>query len=596
MTLESEKIEGLNNSTVQIAYFSMEVGLEQGVPTYSGGLGILAGDTLKSCADLHLPVVGMTLFHENGYFIQKLDENGNQTEEPVEWDPASRMELLPYVVKVTICGRSVAIRAWRYMIEGVTGASVPVYFLDTNIEDNHLEDREITAYLYGGDEEYRLKQEVVLGIGGVRMLRAMGYRRLTTYHMNEGHASLLTLELLRENQRDPEEVWFEQARWDPEGVRDLCVFTTHTPVPAGHDRFPNDLIKKVLGRQKEKARAGEDPYLINDIPFEVVDGLSGTSDFHMTLLALNLSRYANGVAKKHGQVSKEMFPEYEIDSITNGVHVRTWMAPEFQSLMDEFVRGWRSDAFMLRQAVGIPPQRIWSAHERCKERLLDFVHEKTGVLLDRDVLTIGFARRATAYKRADLLFTDIARLKKIAQEAGRIQIIYAGKAHPRDESGKALIRRIVKVSKDLADTISIVYMENYNFDLGMLMTSGVDIWLNTPKRPQEASGTSGMKATLNGVINFSVLDGWWIEGHREGITGWAIGPRPSEAGAGTDQADVKDLYDKLEKVIVPTYYQKRDAWIHMMIDGLSLNGSFFNTNRMMLQYVSSAYLRQLDQK
>ena len=251
---------------------------------------------------------------------------------------------------------------------------------------------------------------------------------------------------------------------------------------------------------------------------------------------------------------------------------------------------------MLRQAVGIPPQRIWSAHERCKERLLDFVHEKTGVLLDPDVLTIGFARRATAYKRADLLFTDIARLKKIAQEAGRIQIIYAGKAHPRDESGKALIRRIVKVSKDLADTISIVYMENYNFDLGMLMTSGVDIWLNTPKRPQEASGTSGMKATLNGVINFSVLDGWWIEGHREGITGWAIGPRPSEAGAGTDQADVKDLYDKLEKVIVPTYYQKRDAWIHMMIDGLSLNGSFFNTNRMMLQYVSSAYLRQLDQK
>jgi starch phosphorylase len=596
MTLESEKIEGLNNYTVKIAYFSMEVGLEQGVPTYSGGLGILAGDTLKSCADLHLPVVGMTLLHENGYFIQRLDDQGNQSEEPVEWDPTSRMELLPYLVKVTICGQEVSIRAWRYMIEGVTGATVPVYFLDTNIEENRGEDREITAYLYGGDEEYRLKQEAVLGIGGVRMLRAMGYNRLTTYHMNEGHASLLTLELLRENRRDPESVWFEQARWDPESVRDLCVFTTHTPVSAGHDRFPNQLVKKVLGEQRVNPKAGQDPYLVNEIPFEVVDGLSGTDEFHMTLLALNLSRYANGVAKKHGQVSKEMFPEYEIDSITNGVHVNTWMAEKIQALMDKYVKGWKSDAFMLRQAVGIPPDEIWAAHQACKQRLCDYVRQNTGLGLDRDVLTIGFARRATAYKRADLIFTDLERLKKIAGEAGKFQLVYAGKAHPKDDSGKDLIRRIVQVSKDLDSVIPIVYLENYDFDLGMMLTSGVDVWLNTPKRPQEASGTSGMKATLNGVINFSVLDGWWIEGHREGITGWSIGPRPSKVspGAGSDEGDVRDLYDKLEKVIIPTYYEKRDDWIEMMVDGLSLNGSFFNTHRMMLQYVSSAYLRKLD--
>jgi starch phosphorylase len=596
MTLESEKIEQMNRYVVKIAYFSMEVGLEQEVPTYSGGLGILAGDTLKSCADLQLPVVGMTLLHANGYFIQKLDNMGNQTEEPVDWDPSSCMELLPYLVKVKICGRDVGIRAWRYQIQGASGSRVPIYFLDTNIQDNDPEDRELTAQLYGGDEEYRFKQEVVLGIGGVRMLRAMGYNRLTTFHMNEGHASLLTLELLRENEKDPESVWFEQARWDPESVRDLCVFTTHTPVSAGHDKFSNGLVKKVLGAARENPKAGEDPFLIHSIPFDVVDRLSGEHEFHMTLLALNLSRYANGVAKKHGQVSKDMFPEYEIDSITNGVHVRTWLSREFRALMDQYVPGWESDSFLLRQAVGIPSDEIWSAHQACKRKLLDVVKSKTGLSLDPDVLTIGFARRATAYKRADLLFRDVERLKKIVEKAGKFQLIYAGKAHPKDGSGKDLIRRIVQLSKDLSTTIPVVYLENYDFSLGRLMTSGVDVWMNTPQRPQEASGTSGMKATLNGVINFSVLDGWWIEGHREGITGWSIGPRPSKAarGAGSDEADVRDLYEKLEHVIIPTYYQKRNVWIDMMKDGLSLNGSFFNTNRMMLQYVSSAYLRKLE--
>lgn len=596
MTLESEKIEQMNRFMVKIAYFTMEVGLEQEVPTYSGGLGILSGDTLKSCADLQLPVAGVTLKQEKGYFIQKLDEQGNQTEEPVNWDPTCCMELLPYRVKVKICGRDVAIQAWRYLIKGVSGSSVPVYFLDTNVEENAVEDREITAYLYGGDEEYRLKQEAVLGIGGIRMLRALGYNRLTTYHMNEGHASLLTLELLRMHERDPESVWFEEARWDPDAVRDLCVFTTHTPVPAGHDRFPFDLVKKVLGTRKQSPRAGEDPYLIHQIPFEVVDRLSGEQEFHMTLLALNLSRYANGVAKKHGQVSKAMFPEYEIDSITNGVHVNTWMSREFQELMSRYVPGWEGDAFLLRQAVGIPPDDIWSAHQVCKKRLFDYVRDKTGTVLDPEILTIGFARRATAYKRADLIFRDLDRLKRIAAEGGKFQLVYAGKAHPRDASGKDLIRRIVRLARDLSATIPIVYLENYDISLGKLMTSGVDIWLNTPKRPQEASGTSGMKATLNGVINFSVLDGWWIEGHREGITGWSIGPRPSGAvrAADSDAADADDLYEKLEKVILPAYYHKRNEWIEIMLNGLSLNGSFFNTHRMMLQYVSSAYLRKLE--
>ncbi len=596
MTLESEKIEEMNECFVKIAYFSMEVGLEQDVPTYSGGLGILAGDTLKSCADLHLPVVGMTLLQGKGYFIQKLDENGKQSEEPVDWDPSSSMKLLPYIVKVRIDDREVAIQAWRYMIRGETDAAVPVYFLDTNVEDNHPEDREITSYLYGGDHTYRFKQEIVLGIGGVKMLRAMGYDRLTTYHMNEGHASLLTLELLRENEKDPEAVWFEQARWDPDTVKDLCVFTTHTPVPAGHDRFDNGLVKKLLGEKKENPKGGEDPYLVHNIPFEIIDNLSGKGELNMTLLALNLSRYANGVAKKHGQVSKEMFPEYEIDSITNGVHVRTWMSEEFQALMNKYIRGWKTDSFMLRQAMGIPPEEIWSAHKECKQKLFEFILRTTGVNLDPEVLTIGFARRAAAYKRGDLLFQDIERLKEIRKKVGKFQLVYAGKAHPKDEPGKDLIRTIFQRSRELADTIPIVYLENYDFSLGKLLTAGVDVWLNTPKRPQEASGTSGMKATLNGVINFSVLDGWWIEGHREGITGWSIGPRPSKvpAGVDTDTLDVQDLYEKLEKVILPTFYHNRDEWIGIMLNGISLNGSFFNTNRMMLQYVSSAYLRRLN--
>ncbi len=596
MVLEHEKIESLNHFAIKIAYFSMEVGLEEDIPTYSGGLGILAGDTLKSCADLHLPVAGMTLLQEKGYFIQRLDEQGNQREEPVNWSPSTCMECLPHVIKVRICGRNVHVRAWRYLVRGVTGSTVPVYFLDTNMEENTPEDREITSTLYGGDEEYRFKQEVVLGIGGVRMLRAMGYHSLSTFHMNEGHASLLTLELLRENEKDPEEVWFEQARWDPESVKELCVFTTHTPVPAGHDRFPNALVRKVLGGERTDPRSGEESCLIHGIPFEVVDRLSGTGEFNMTLLALNLSRYANGVAKRHGEVSQEMFPEYEIDAITNGVHVRTWMSAEFQALMDRYVPGWKSDSFLLRQAVGIPPDEIWEAHQACKKKLLDAVREKTGRVLDPDILTIGFARRAAAYKRADLLFRDVERLKRIVGKAGKFQLIYAGKAHPKDEPGKDLIRRIIQKSRELSDVVPIVYLENYDFALGKLMTSGVDIWLNNPLRPQEASGTSGMKATLNGVINFSVLDGWWIEGHREGITGWSIGPRPAKdtAPGDTDSADVRDLYDKLESVILPTYYHHREAWIGIMQNSLSLNGSFFNTNRMMLQYVSSAYLRKLE--
>jgi starch phosphorylase len=584
----SKIIEQMNGYEIRIAYFSMEVGLTEKIPTYSGGLGILAGDTLKACADIQLPVLGVTLLQEKGYFIQKLDDEGNQTEEYVDWDIFSNLELLPYTIKVEIEDRKVNVRVWRYLIEGAQGNYVPLYFLDTNQKDNSKDDRKITTHLYGGDKEYRFKQEIVLGIGGVRMLRAMGYHNLVTFHMNEGHASLLTLELLREKTRLLEEVWYEEARWDPDQVRNLCVFTTHTPMAAGHDRFPRELVMRMLGKKD----AEKDKWLINGVSSKVVEGLSGEDDFQMTLLALNLSRYANGVAKKHGQASKKMFPEHEIDAITNGVHIRSWASEPFQRLFDKYLHGWKTDPFLLRHSGGIPNEELWEAHMECKRRFCDYILEKTGITFDQDVLTLGFARRFTAYKRADLIFSDIKRLIEIAQNTGKFQLVFAGKAHPLDEPGKELIRKIFRHAKELSGKVPVVYLDRYDILLAKLITSGVDIWLNTPMRPLEASGTSGMKATLNGVLNFSVLDGWWIEGHQEGITGWSIGPKPSEVApdSNSSENDIINLYEKLEKVIIPKYYNKRESWIEMMRDALSVNGSFFTTNRMLLQYVSSAYL------
>jgi starch phosphorylase len=595
--MESSRVEQSDGYGAKIAYFSMEVGLTQEIPTYSGGLGILAGDTLKSCADLQLPVVGITLLHEKGYFIQCLDSQGNQTEKPVDWNPAShRMEILPYTVTVTLEERKVAIRVWRYTLSGLSGAQVPIYFLDTGLPENHPSDRGITAHLYGGDAEYRFKQEIILGIGGVRMLRAMGFKDLNTFHMNEGHASLLTLELLREGKKPAEEVWLEEARWDTAQVKDLCVFTTHTPVPAGHDRFPYPLVKKILG-QKEPLKTPQpiEFWRINEIPLKIVEQLAGEKEFHMTLLALNLSRYANGVAKKHGEVSKKLFPSHKIDSITNGVHTFTWTSPPFRKVFDQYIPGWANDPFLLRQAISIPPEALWAAHQECKERLCNTVREKANVQLDPNRLTIGFARRATAYKRADLIFRDINRLKEIAKKEGGIQLVFAGKAHPKDDPGKELIRRIIKNLDDVKEEIPSVYLENYDIYLAGLMTSGVDLWLNTPLRPHEASGTSGMKAALNGVLNFSILDGWWIEGHREGITGWCIGKPPTDGlqTDATDEADILDLYDKLERIILSKYYKDREGWIEMMKNALSLNSSFFSTHRMMLEYVSGAYLKKL---
>ncbi|MDH5768358.1 MAG: alpha-glucan family phosphorylase [Nitrospirota bacterium] len=559
----------------KIAYFSMEIGIQNDIPTYSGGLGVLAGDTIKSGADLKLPMIAVTLISKKGYFRQELDRKGKQIVHPVFWDPSMYMALLPTKITVQIEGRDVALQVWQYNVKSLTSGSVPIFFLDTDVEGNTPEDREITSYLYGGDLAYRLKQEIVLGIGGVRMLHELGFE-IKKYHMNEGHSSLLTIELLNMYKRPIEDVWDEKLVWDVDKVKDLCVFTTHTPVEAGHDKFPYDLVEMIMGEQ---------------IPLNVLKELGGRNHLNMTLLGLNLSEYINGVAKKHSEVSRNMFPGYEINAITNGVHSYTWTCESFKKIYDKYLPGWANEPELFVRIGRIPDEEIWDAHIEAKKNLFNYIKGETGVEFNINTLTIGFARRATAYKRADLLFSDIDRLERIGDE--KLQIVYAGKAHPKDETGKKLIEKIFSIKERLNDKIKMVYLNNYDMDIALKLVSGVDVWLNTPLRPREASGTSGMKAAHNGVLNFSVLDGWWIEGHIEGFTGWSIGPNPTEEilDDTMDTRDADDLYKKLEYVIIPIFYTNRHLWVRMMQNAIGKNAYYFNSHRMMRRYVTEAYIR-----
>ena len=550
----------------RIAYFSMEIGIDPKIPTYSGGLGILAGDTIKSCADLHVPLVAVTLLYRKGFFYQRLSEDRRQSEFPHEWKPKKLLTLLPRKVKLTIEGRTVTVGAWMYKVAGIKGYSIPIIFLDTDLEENSEYDRSLCHYLYGGDRKLRLAQEVVLGIGGVLMLRELGFHRLNRYHMNEGHASLLTLELLRERKKS-------NSDWDIEGVRRLCVFTTHTPVPAGHDQFEYELVQNVLG---------------DFVPMDLLKQLAGEENLNMTLLALNLSDYVNGVAKQHGKVSREMFPGYRIDSITNGVHTTTWTCKSFRQLFTEYMPGWKTDPSSLRYALSISHKELWDAHMEAKTVLINYINSKTNVGMDYDALTIGFARRATAYKRADLVFYNPQRLEDVAKKAGKLQFVFAGKAHPQDTPGKEMIKKIFSMAKDLNKNIKIAYLDNYDIDLAKILVSGVYLWLNTPRKPKEASGTSGMKAALNGVPSFSILDGWWIEGCIEGLTGWAIDSASDRES--NDENNANALYRKLEEVIMPIFYQNQQQWIDIMRHTIAINGSFFTTHRMIQQYVLLAYL------
>ena len=541
---------------------------------------MLAGDTLRAAADLGISMIAVTLLHRQGYFAQSLDVSGWQHEGPIPWNIERYCHELPIQTEVTIEARHVQLRAWKYEVTGCGRHVIPVLLLDTDLEENSDWDRTLTNNLYGGDSHYRLCQEVVLGIGGVRVLRALGYNDVARFHMNEGHAALLGLELLDESAKSAGRSTFNTE--DVQTVRRSCIFTTHTPVPAGHDRFPIDQVQRTLSR--------------SDL-FDNHEVFCCAGELNMTYLALNLSHYVNGVAKKHGEVSRKMLVprdtdhHYTIDHITNGVHLETWAAPSFAKLFDRFLPGWRADNASLRGALSIPAAEVWESHQAAKQDLIDEINVRTQASFDIKTFTLGFARRATAYKRTNLLLHDTIRLRSLAEQTGNIQIVFAGKAHPHDEQGKQLIQEIMRLKDTILPEVKIVYLENYDWDLARFITSGVDVWLNTPQPPLEASGTSGMKAALNGIPSLSILDGWWIEGCIEDVTGWAIGDAKSsdmgEADCSARDGDL--LYEKLQNVVIPLYYEQRDAWLRIMSHTIALNASYFNTQRMIQQYVLKAY-------
>ena len=558
--------------TPRIAYFSMEIALSNAIPTYAGGLGVLAGDTVRSAADLEVPLIAVTIVSRMGYFRQELDAEGRQRELPDPWDPASAAMPMNAKVVVSIEGRRVWVGAWLYIVKGERVGRQPVILLDTDLDENAPEDRKLTHYLYGGDQAYRLKQEMVLGIGGIRLLQALGVE-VSEYHMNEGHSALLAVELLRRYAFPSRDLQPGESSYDIPRVREQCNFTTHTPVEAGQDRFSYELVRQFFGE--------------DFIDFNTLIRLGGSEELNMTRLALNLSEYVNGVAERHAEVSRKMFPGYHVKSITNGVHPFSWTSPSFSKLYDKHLPGWcHEPELLIRADCCIPDAAVWEAHRQAKAALIDKITALTGVTLNPKVPIFGFARRMTAYKRPDLLFSDLARLRDIAQQ-WPFQLVMAGKAHPQDDGGKRLIEEIHGHLRDLNDTVRGVFLPNYDMEQALTMVAGVDVWINTPLRPLEASGTSGMKAAFNGVPHLSVLDGWWIEGCIEGVTGWAIGDSTESANGG----DALSLYDKLENVVLPKYYTAQPEWIAMMKGAICKSASYFNSHRMMRRYATEAYLR-----
>lgn len=454
----------------RVAYFTMEIALRNEIPTYAGGLGVLAGDTLRSAVDLEVPMVGVSLVSRKGYFRQEITPDGRQIEHPASWQPEKWATPLGAKIAVEIESRTVWVSGWVYVLSGGTGGGQPVILLDTDLPENHPEDRTITDQLYGGDEAYRLKQEIVLGIGGVRMLQAMGFK-IWQYHMNEGHSALLGLELLKQYAYPSAEVRVGEAAYDFPRVRGLCKFTTHTPVAAGHDQFPYALVERVLG---------------NVISISVLQRLAGEGSLNMTRLALNLSDFINGVAKRHAEVSSKLYQGYVVHAVSNGVHPATWTCDSFARLYDRHFLGWcHQPELLVRADCCVSDDDIWEAHVQAKQKLMERIKGVTPVPFDPSIPVFGFARRMTAYKRPDLLFADVERLVSLARRRP-FQLVMAGKAHPLDGPGKRLIEQIHQYMRALANRLPIAYLPDYDMATALLMVSGVDVWLNTPLRPLEA--------------------------------------------------------------------------------------------------------------
>jgi glycogen phosphorylase len=595
-----------------VAYFCAEFGLHNSVPIYSGGLGVLAGDHCKSASDLGVPMVGVGLFYRKGYFDQRLTLEGWQEDSDVEYDVSATPLVAvagsshqPWLTTVETFGRPVHVRAWKMMV-----GRVPIYLLDTNLEANHPEDRGLMNKLYAGGLELRLRQEWILGVGGVRVLRAMGINP-GVWHANEGHAAFMMMERLRELT-----VGGTSYQDAVRQVRAQSVFTTHTPVPAGHDAFTYDQVEACAGAVWEDMGIDRDT-LLGLGAHPAVPG-----QFHMTVTAMRLSARVNGVSRRHGQVSRNIWRELwpnrhweavPIGHVTNGVHLATWMATPIMTVLDEHLGpDWGErleDPGFWDQVLTLPHTRFWEAHLRQKRALANFIREDArrrfagqlkeasqvvgaGTLLDPMAFTIGFGRRFATYKRANLIFRNIARLRRLLVDPWRpVQIIFAGKAHPADNPGKEVLQSVYQFTRDPAFEGRVAFLEDYDMHLAHLLVQGVDLWLNLPRVPLEASGTSGMKAGLNGVPQLSTLDGWWQEGY-DGLSGWAISPVPEDEDA--DAADAGDLYRLLEDQIVPLYYTRNAqgvplGWVEKMRHALRLAGSRFTARRMLREYVQEYY-------
>jgi glycogen phosphorylase len=599
-----------------IAYFSAEFGLHRSIPIYSGGLGILAGDHCKEASDLGVPLVGVGFMYPQGYFRQRITPEGwqeaayapfNQAESPIR--PALIPSGDPCRITVEIGSRVVAATVWKVLVGRVT-----LYLIDTDVPENSPENRALSARLYGGDQEMRLCQEFLLGIGGVRMLRTLGIAP-TVWHANEGHSAFLTLERIREL------IQKGSTHADAsETVRQSTVFTTHTPVPAGHDVFPHHLMDRYFtGYWEQLGLTREDFLHLGDTPESQGHG------FNMTALAIRLAAHVNGVSREHGQVSREMWhhlwpglpiEQVPIRSVTNGIHAPTWIAPELNQLYGKYLRPeWAEkcdDTTMWQRVLDIPDQELWAVRQTMKRKLMSFIRERArsgwmqghlqasqvitrGTLLDPEALTIGFARRFATYKRATLLFRDLERLKRLLHNQWRpVQLIFAGKAHPADEPGRYFIHEVVNFCDDHKLGGHVAFLENYDMHMAKFLVQGVDIWLNTPRFPLEASGTSGQKAALNGVINLSILDGWWKEGYN-GANGWGIEPLiGNQDTQSQDEYDAQQLYGILEQEAIPLYYQ-RDldgiprGWLQLMKESLRANAPRFCTKRMVKEYVDTMY-------
>ncbi len=541
----------MSNDKTRVAYFSAEIGINPDIKTYSGGLGILAGDTIKAMADLSFPICAVTLLYKKGFFKQKI-ENGIQTEQDDNWDFMNILEDTKKEACVRFSGVDVHIKIWKYTYLGNSGYPVPIYFLDTDLEKNPEWTRNITNKLYQGD---RLHQEIVLGIGGLKALSELGHTNIEKYHMNEGHSSFLTLQLYRD--------MGDTIGWDDGLTREKCVFTTHTPIPAGHDRFSYDRIYDTF---HEATRL---------IPIHIKK-LAGDDELNTTKLAMSFSSHINAVSKKHMEVTQCMFPSFTIDYITNGIHCASWVSPYMAKVFDENLIGWRDDYSNLSKVFEIKDEVILNAHSLAKKDLIKYVNEHNVVdtNLNEDVLTIGFARRFIEYKDAELIFKNINNLKDIGK---KVQFIFAGKSHGNDGVGKDIMRRIIEKANELKDFVSIAFLENYNMNIAKLMVSGSDVWLNTPIPPNEASGTSGMKAAANGCLHFSRLDGWAIEAFERDGGGFPI-------------YEYEDFIMTLRYKIIPRFYDKnRTSWANEMKLSIGNSASYFNTHRMCKEYIHKAY-------